>query len=76
MIVNTFARQEGDFKVCKGDNVVLALIRPLSHAVTASLLEKSLFLAFEIESNIMICSLKPFSVQFVKNFHLGFKNSV
>ena len=43
-------------------------------------LEKSLFLAFGIESDIMICSLKPLSVQkqrqFVNNLHPGVQNSV
>ena len=40
-------------------------------------LENSLLLAFEIESNIMICSQKPLSVQqFLKSFHLGNQNSV
>ena len=40
-------------------------------------LEKSLFLAFEIESDVMICSLKPVFVQhFQNNFHLGVHNSV
>ena len=39
-------------------------------------LENSLFLAFEIESNITLCSLKPLSVQqLVKNFHLGILNT-
>ena len=36
-------------------------------------LKNSVFLAFEIESKIMMSSLKPLSVQqFVKNLHLGF----
>ena len=43
--------------------------QPLFHAEN---LEKSLFLVFEIEFDIMIESLKPLSVQqFVKSFHLG-----
>ena len=43
----------------------------------ADKLEKCLFLAFEIQSNLMIWSLKPLSVQkLVKNVHLGVENSV
>ena len=43
--------------------------QPLFHAEQ---LEKSLFLTFEVKSNIMIFSLKPLSVQqFVNNFYLG-----
>ena len=38
----------------------------------AEKLEKNLLLAFENESNKMICSLEPLAVQqFVNNFHLG-----
>ena len=48
--------------------------QPLLYVVK---IEKSLFLVFEVASNIMICSLKPLSVQqFVENFHLGIQNSV
>ena len=37
---------------------------------------KTPFLAFEIESNLMICSLKPLYVQqFVKKLHLRVQNS-
>ena len=40
-------------------------------------LKKSPFLAFEIESNITIYSLKSLSAQqFVKNFHLEVQNSM
>ena len=40
-------------------------------------LEKSLFLEFEIESNMIICSIKPLSVQqYVKNFYFGVPYSV
>ena len=39
--------------------------------------EKSFFLAFEVESNIMTYSRKPLSEQqFEKNFHLTVQNSV
>ena len=48
--------------------------QPLFHADN---LGKSLFLAFEIESTVLIFSLKPLSLQiFVKNFYLDAQNSV
>ena len=43
----------------------------------AEKLEKSLLLAFKIESNILIFSLKRLSLQqFAKDFYLGAENSV
>ena len=40
-------------------------------------LKKSLFLAFGIDSDIMMCSSKPLSVkQFVKNVQVGVSSSV
>ena len=49
------------------------LSQPLFHTE----LETNLSLAFEIESNIMICSLKPLSVQqFEKKFHLAVQNKL
>ena len=39
--------------------------------------EKSFFLAFEIDFDIVICNLKPLFIrQFAKNFHIGVQNSV
>ena len=54
-----------------------------SHLVPASYhsgqLDKNLFVAFEIQFNKMMCSLriKLLSIQqFIKNFHYGVQNSV
>ena len=62
-------------RILFGNGIItdIFLIRgqPLFHTEK---LEKSLFLAFEIESNIMICGLKPPSVQrFVKNPILAYR---